>query len=156
MRFEKFIYKKKKEIFFLSTPFLGFGLQALSSAARSLSSPSSPLGPPAAGPAARPSSRPSSRASSASRAGQPPTPPRPAADARAPPVGAAPNLPRPRSVSRNRRRTAPAPHASWARRPLLGLVLKEPDPHAHPTALPALVFMLAKHRGTRNRRSRGL
>ena len=39
MRFKKFIYKKKKENFFLSTPFLGFGLQALSSAARSPSSP---------------------------------------------------------------------------------------------------------------------
>ena len=75
-----------------------------------------------------PAARPSSRASLASRAEQPPTPPRPAADCPGPPVSAGPNLPRPRSVSHNHRRTTPAPRASWARRPHLGLVLKEPDP----------------------------
>jgi len=83
------------------------------------------------------------------------------ADIPALPVSSSPHLlPRvlqpPARAWRNRRRTAPAPRASWARRPLLGLVLKEPDPRAHPAALPALVFTLAKHRGTRNRRCRDL
>jgi len=156
MRFEKFIYKKKKEISFSPLP------SSVSACRPFLPRPAhSPLPLPrsARQPPAQPrapAARPSSRASPASRAGQPPTPPRPAADCPGPPVGTAPNLPRPRPVSRNRRRTAPAPRASWARRPLLGLVLKEPDPRAHPAALPALVFTLAKHRGTRNRRCRDL
>jgi len=48
-----------------------------------------------------------------------------------------------RNRSGGRAATAPAPRASWARPPLLGLDLKEPSPPARPSLAPRSNFALA-------------
>ena len=47
-----------------------------------------------------------------------------------------PRVPQPPARSWSNRRPAPALRASWARRPLLGLDLKEPSPSACPSVTP--------------------
>ena len=142
MRLEKFIYKKKKEIPFhsLLSPFRPAG----HSFPAGLAWPASPSSPAARSPSPFPPSsrsilgRPSIAPSpAAARLGVARTRqlPRPAADARAPPVGAAPNLPRPAPAPGQGGTAVERPGVVGAP-PLvpLGLVKRQPSP---PSCAPA-------------------
>ena len=71
-------------------------------------------------------------------------------------VSSSPHLPpaRPATGSGGRAATAPAPRASWARRPLLGLNLKEPSPSCASLSRSPLQFRpRSRTGGPSNRRS---
>ena len=157
MRLENFIYKKKKEISFHSLPSSVSARRPFLALAQL---PSPPLRTATAS-FARPSKEsaqlppsfpwPSSRATAAVRPS-----PRLSRCQPGPLVSSSPHLPpaRPATGSGGRATTVPAPRASWARRPLLGLDLKELSPSRASLSRSPLEFRpRSRTGGPSNRRS---